>query len=717
MSLSLVFFSSIIKYSKVLSKLDHDVKEEAKKPLRRDCDDENIEVSESKIKTSIVIYILLAEFLVSAFLTIISILMVVTANSTNATISNLNRWEFYAAQRLTLVAECLHQTLLVAILNESITTRFTTRGRQKRFATNSLNSLRSYNENLLQGTETMEPCYNADDLLDEYNIRDACTDKEGKYSLHNLIKCASANQVISVFADIVQEILLTPNKFNGSIDDATTITLVHLCNVHLWKRLDLSLARIVELGSIQYSTMMSTLTTYLIVGMIVSLITFALSLYTQKRMEMTFNTIKILIKKLPPLQIVNNKALLNLLLNRESIKKEDEVSVNSSIVRSNLDGIFCTGISGVVEIVNPAVSTILGYTPEQLFGQPIEVFFNDKEAEKLNKQMTLMRNGQSANTFEDHTVSVTDSGNEVPCHLTILGMTNSHDAVESFVIILRDETELLNNQREAELAKQQSENLLYQILPRSIVTRLNQGEKDISFTVPSASISFIDIVKFSDYAALLTPEEIMGNLSTVFAAFDRLLEKYPLIIKIKLIGDVYMSASCLFSPEEPPQSHAEQMIRFTLDCLQELDEINVKLNANLCVRIGVNSGGPLIAGVLGTDKPVFDIIGDPINIASRLQSTDVPGRVQIPQSTYDLISGMNFDIEERGEVFLKGKGKTLAYFVKPLNIFMAQMSSSSEFKNSGKVEGIPAQSSSLSIASAMPQQPTIPPQTGPTQPS
>jgi class 3 adenylate cyclase len=107
------------------------------------------------------------------------------------------------------------------------------------------------------------------------------------------------------------------------------------------------------------------------------------------------------------------------------------------------------------------------------------------------------------------------------------------------------------------------------------------------------------------------------------------------------------------------------MIRFGLDALQILEDTNTKLNALLAVRIGVNSGGPVIAGVLGTDKPVFDIIGDPINIAARLQSTDIPGKIQISEDTHTLIQGMDFQVESRGEVELKGKGKKKTYIVEP----------------------------------------------------
>jgi len=100
----------------------------------------------------------------------------------------------------------------------------------------------------------------------------------------------------------------------------------------------------------------------------------------------------------------------------------------------------------------------------------------------------------------------------------------------------------------------------------------------------------------------------------------------------------------------------------TISSYPKLEDINIKINSSLQVRIGINSGGPLIGGVLGTDKPVFDIIGDPINVASRLQSTDIVGKIQISQSTYELINAGDYPIEER-EVFLKGKGKSIAYLL------------------------------------------------------
>jgi class 3 adenylate cyclase len=245
-----------------------------------------------------------------------------------------------------------------------------------------------------------------------------------------------------------------------------------------------------------------------------------------------------------------------------------------------------------------------------------------------------------------------------------LGITKDSQ-LRSFVLILRDETLLQTQMKEEEEAKARSEGLFYSILPRDIVIRLNQGEKDISFSVPSVSVVFVDIEKFSEFYSHLSPNQIMEALSAIFQKFDSIREKYSLITKIKLIGDIYMAAGGLFNLNDDPAHHAKEVIEFGLECLIAMEEINRNLDSQLKLRIGINTDGPLIAGVLGTDKPIFDIIGDTINVAACLQSTDVPGNIQISKKTYELVSGMDFNIEYRGEVVLKGKGKQSGYISKP----------------------------------------------------
>jgi class 3 adenylate cyclase len=183
---------------------------------------------------------------------------------------------------------------------------------------------------------------------------------------------------------------------------------------------------------------------------------------------------------------------------------------------------------------------------------------------------------------------------------------------------------------------------------------LASGENDVTFVVPEASVMFIDIIKFSEFSSTLTPGQIMGTLAAIFGSFESRLTKWKTVTKIKLIGDVYMCAAGLFDDCDPATG-AEEIVWYATECLQCLDDQNCKMDIVLRVRIGINTGGPIIAGVLGSDNRVFDIIGDAINVASRLQSTAPPNTIQMSQVTHTHVSGMNLPMQRRKNVMLKGK--------------------------------------------------------------
>jgi class 3 adenylate cyclase len=187
--------------------------------------------------------------------------------------------------------------------------------------------------------------------------------------------------------------------------------------------------------------------------------------------------------------------------------------------------------------------------------------------------------------------------------------------------------------------------------------------KNINFSVESATIVFIDIDKFSEYSKSLEPARILESLSLIFGAYDKILSNFHTLTKIKIIGDIYMCAAGLFTSSDPSQVAALEAVQFGIECLQAIESINQTLSSVLSIRIGINTGGPIIAGILGTDKPAFDIIGDAINIAARLQSTGIPGQIHISQSTYELINEAHFIFEQRKDIFLKGKGMTNTYLI------------------------------------------------------
>lgn len=517
-----------------------------------------------------------------------------------------------------------------------------------------------FHNSLISGTVDTPPCIGYNEELDKINLQAPCEDHT---TYHNVIKCSSIQQDIDNALTLYFEVIL-PALTTGmrNFSDKKFYNMQHIMMTHLLDLYDQSeiiMKRMVDELLEDYKRQMIT---FVVIELILALAIFIFVYWEISFLKVTYKAVLTLLLRLPPISVVNNERLLDFLLNRET-KNSTEMDTSRSIIHNSSDAILCLSKNEIIEIVNGSVANLLGYTPEQLLGQPLSILLTEESETEINQQISMMRLGQCALQYECHSICLSDDDTHIACHTTVIGM--GERVATSFVVLFRNEEELLNQQRIAEQAKNQSETLLYQILPRDIVTRLNAGEKDISFSVPSATICFIDIQRFSDYAASLTPSQIMGHLSMIFDSYDKIIAKYPMIIKIKLIGDIYMAAGGLFNPDDPPATHAEQVVRFALDGLAELEDINMKLTSSLQVRIGVNTGGPLIAGVLGTDKPVFDIIGDPINVAARLQSTDIPGRIQISPTTYELINALDFQIEKRGEIFLKGKGKIISYLVTP----------------------------------------------------
>lgn len=210
-----------------------------------------------------------------------------------------------------------------------------------------------------------------------------------------------------------------------------------------------------------------------------------------------------------------------------------------------------------------------------------------------------------------------------------------------------------------ELLKEQekSDRLLLNILPESIAARLKDGQSSIADRFPEVTILFADIVGFTVLSAKSSPEELIEFLNEIFSSFDFLTEKYGLE-KIKTIGDAYMVVGGL---PNPSTNHAESIAEMALDMQEELAKFNAKHHAGINIRIGINTG-PAIAGVIGTKKFIYDLWGDAVNTASRMESHGIAGAIQVTQSTYDILQN-KYLFEDRGIIHVKGKGDMNTYLL------------------------------------------------------
>ena len=203
--------------------------------------------------------------------------------------------------------------------------------------------------------------------------------------------------------------------------------------------------------------------------------------------------------------------------------------------------------------------------------------------------------------------------------------------------------------------QERSEALIRNVLPASIAERLKAATGSIADHVESASILFADVVDFTPLAQRLSPADVVGTLDRLFSHFDTLVERHGLE-KIKTIGDAYMAAAGV---PDPCADHARRAALLALDMRDAV--ASPDFAGGLQLRIGINSG-PVTAGVIGTKRFLYDLWGDAVNTASRMESNGEPGQIQITRATYDLVRD-GFICRRRGTIEVKGKGEMETFFL------------------------------------------------------
>jgi class 3 adenylate cyclase len=199
--------------------------------------------------------------------------------------------------------------------------------------------------------------------------------------------------------------------------------------------------------------------------------------------------------------------------------------------------------------------------------------------------------------------------------------------------------------------KAKSDRLLHTMLPATIADRLrDQPTTVIADAIPEASVLFADLVGFTPIGSQMAPAKLVSVLNELFGRFDELAARHGLE-KIKTIGDGYMAVAGVPLPVE---DHADRTVGFALELLEATDALATELRMPLQIRVGIHSG-PLVAGVIGRDKLAYDLWGDTVNVASRMESQGMPGRIQVSEVTAQKLTA-GVGLEPRGTIEVRGRG-------------------------------------------------------------
>ncbi|MEI6235438.1 MAG: adenylate/guanylate cyclase domain-containing protein [Planctomycetota bacterium] len=365
-----------------------------------------------------------------------------------------------------------------------------------------------------------------------------------------------------------------------------------------------------------------------------------------------------------PLNMLLLKARIGAILARirareqeEILRKESEARIRL-IVETALEAVIVTDDSGNIVIWNPQAVVAFGYRQEDVIGKQLpSIVFNAAVRDSFERGWREFKTGKPWSLLNQtsESVAVRKDGSEFPIELSI--SLASWNQLTTLNVFIRDITERKKAEAALRLEQEKSERLLLNVLPACIATRLKNGEKSIADSFPIATVLFSDLVGFTKISSKISAAELVDLLGAVFTEFDRLTAKYGLE-KIKTIGDAFMVAGGL---PVPRSDHAEAVVAMGLEMLTGLERVTSHIAEPFKARIGVHSG-PVVAGVIGTHKFIYDLWGDAVNTASRMESHGLPGRVQISAATYALVKD-KFQTEARGLIEVKGKGAMETYLV------------------------------------------------------
>lgn len=244
-------------------------------------------------------------------------------------------------------------------------------------------------------------------------------------------------------------------------------------------------------------------------------------------------------------------------------------------------------------------------------------------------------------------------------------------AIRAYILKRRGVVVMRNKNYQIVKEKEKSDNLLLNILPETVAEELKEFGRTTPLKHEIATVMFTDFKGFTKFSEKNSPEDLVAMIDHYFSAFDEIIARHH-IEKIKTIGDAYLCASGI--PKENPD-HAVNMINAAFEFLDFVKKTSAEkqktTGAHLEMRIGIHSG-PLVAGVVGSRKFAYDIWGDTVNIAARMEQSGEPGNINVSETVYQLVKHL-YQFEFRGEVEAKNKGKMKMYFVRPLEISTKQI--------------------------------------------
>lgn len=328
-----------------------------------------------------------------------------------------------------------------------------------------------------------------------------------------------------------------------------------------------------------------------------------------------------------------------------------------SIFENSTVGIFKISANGQYLSVNPSMARLYGYdSAEEMMAMAANVSHQIYLQPKRRDELMVYLNRFDKITDAESEVFRKDGGTFWVSE-DIWKVWDKDGSFLYYEGIAHDIDERRQMETELRQQRQQADRLLVNILPHRIAQRLKAGTRTIAESLDQVSVLFADLVAFTAASSEMTPRQLVKVLNEIFSMFDQLAEFHRLE-KIKTIGDAYMVAGGVPTPQE---HHDEAIAQFALDILEAIKQFPRPDGQLFQLRVGIHTG-PVVAGVIGRRKFAYDLWGDTVNIASRMEATGEPQRIQVTPELYEKLKD-KFEFEHRGYIDVKGRGQIDTYWL------------------------------------------------------
>ncbi|MGF1515297.1 MAG: adenylate/guanylate cyclase domain-containing protein [Elainellaceae cyanobacterium] len=352
------------------------------------------------------------------------------------------------------------------------------------------------------------------------------------------------------------------------------------------------------------------------------------------------------------------------LLQEKNRQLSEEISVRQqaeekyrNIFESASEGIFQSTPAGQYITVNPALAEIYGYESPEALTESIEDIARQIYVQPKRRLELAVYLRQAGKIIDAVSEIYRKDGTRIWITENVREVRNEAGGLQYYEGTIQDITERVEFERMLKQERQRAEHLLLNVLPSSVAQRLKRKPDAIADSIEAASVLFADIVNFTPFAAQTEPKAVVTVLNDIFSIFDELVGHYGLE-KIKTIGDAYMVGANVSSPQP---NHLTAIANLALDMQDAVSKFIRPNGQRFKLRIGFHTG-PVVAGVIGKKTFAFDLWGHTVNIASRMEETSAPGKIQVTTDVYrDLYK--RFEFERRGGISIQGIGFIETYFL------------------------------------------------------